>query len=146
MRDVLTMLYMKTTNKVMAVLFVAAAMSGAVAASGQDSSEMNWPPTAWEWPDNNFTNKFVVPTVKFYTNTQAAVANDQQYRVRQEGVTAKGSATLQSGPRIEPRPPTTYVQTDPWVQPDHPWDVNPNLPISESPGSTNNTVFDETRH
>jgi hypothetical protein len=137
---------MKTMNKTMAVLLVAAAMSGGVAALCQDSGEAAWPPTAWEWPNNDFTNKVVVPTVKFYTNSQAAVANDQQYRVRQEGVAGKGSTTLQSGPRIEPRPPTTYVQTDPWVQPDHPWDVNPNLPISETPGATNNSVFDETRH
>lgn len=138
--------YMKTMNKTVVVLFIAAAMSGGVAALCQDSGDTGWPPTAWEWAGNNFTNNVVVPTVKFYTNTQAAVANDQQYRVRQEGVTAKGSSALQSGPRIEPRPPTTYVQTDPWVQRDHPWDVNPYMPISESPGSTNDTVIDLTRH
>ena len=85
-----------------------------------------------------------MPTVKLYTNTQAAAANDQQFRVRQEGGTAKGAAGLQSGPRIEPRAPTTYVQSDPWVQRDHPWDVNPNIPISETPGATNNSVIDET--
>ena len=129
----------------MARLLVAAAMSGAVVAFCQDNSQMMWPPTAWEWPGNNFTNKVAVPTVDFYAKTQAAVANDQQYRVRQESVTAKGSAGLQSGARIEPRPPTAYVQADPWVQRDHPWDVNPYLPISESPGSTNSTVIDETR-
>ncbi len=128
----------------MAVLLVAV-MSGGVAAFCQDNSE-TLPPTAWEWPNNNFTNKVVAPTVKLYTNTQAAVANDQQYRVRQETPTGKGATALQSGPRIEPRAPTTYVQSDPWVQRDHPWDVNPNLPITESPGATNNSVIDATRH
>ena len=137
---------MKTMNKTVAVLVVAAGMSGGMAALCQDTGETPWPPTAWEWPNNDFTNRVAVPTVKFYTNTQAAVANDQQYRVRQEGVTGKGSTALQSGPRIEPRQPTTYVQTDPWVQRDRPWDVNPYLPISETPGSTNNTVIDLTQH
>ncbi|HXC34605.1 MAG TPA: hypothetical protein VNV43_01950 [Candidatus Acidoferrales bacterium] len=135
---------MKTLIKTMAGLLVAAVMPG-VTAFCQDNSQMTWPPTAWDWPGNNFTNKVVVPTVDFYAKTQAAVANDQQYRVRQEGGTAKGSAGLLNGPRIEPRPPTTYVQADPWVQRDHPWDVNPYLPINESPGSTNSSIIDETR-
>ena len=134
---------MNTMNKMIAVLFVAVAMSVGMAGLCQDSSEMAWPPTAWEWPNNDFTNAVVVPTVKLFTNTQTAVANDQQYRVRQEGA-IKGSAALQSGSRIEPRQPTSYVQADPWVQRDHPWDVNPNLPITESLGSTNNSVFDRT--
>lgn len=137
---------MKTLMKTMAVLFVAAALAGASEAFCQNSDETAWPPTAWEWPGNNVTNQVVVPTVKLYTNTQTTVAHDQQYRVRQEAVTAKGSARLQSGPRIEPIPPTTYVQADPWVQRDHPWDINPYMPISETPGSTNNTVIDETHH
>lgn len=135
---------MKALNKAMAGLSGAAALLSGVAAYCQDSSETAWPPTAWEWPGNGFTNNVVVPTVKFYTNAQAAVASDQQYRVRQESTTAKGAAALQSGPRIEPHPPTAYVQSDPWVQRDHPWDVNPYLPISESPGSTNSTVIDRT--
>ena len=106
---------------------------------------MAWPPTAWEWPNNSFTNKVVVPTVKLYTNTQAAIVNDQQYRVRQDSVPGRGAVGLQRGPRIEPRPPAAYVASDPWVQRDHPWDVNPNMPISESPGPTNNSVIDQTR-
>jgi hypothetical protein len=137
---------MKTMNKVMAGLLFGAAMSGGMAAFCQNSGDMGWPPTAWEWSGNDFTNNVAVPTVNFYTNTQAAVSNDQQYRVRQEGVPGKGSTALQSGPRIEPRQPTSYVATDPWVQRDRPWDVNPYLPISETPGSTNNTVIDLTRH
>jgi hypothetical protein len=140
------MLHMKAMNKTTAVLIIATAMSGALAACGQDNSGTAWAPTAWEWPDNDFTNKVVVPTVHFYTNNQAAVGNDQQYRVRQEGTTAKGAAALQNGPRIEPRPLTTYIQSDPWVQRDHPWDVNPYLPISETPGSTNSSIVDETHH
>jgi hypothetical protein len=137
---------MKTTVKTVCAFFAAAAaMAFGFAVLGQDSSEMPWPPTTWEWPDNNFTNKIAVPTLTFYTNTQAAVATDQQYRVRQEGTVKKGATALQSGPRIEPRPPTSWLQTDPWVQPDHAWDMNPNVPyINESPGDTNNTVVDET--
>ncbi|HEX3625248.1 MAG TPA: hypothetical protein VH280_07475 [Verrucomicrobiae bacterium] len=134
---------MKTLIKPIAVLLAAAIISGGVAAFSQDSRQSSWPPTAWEWPGNNFTNNVVVPTVGYYGKNQAAVANDQQDRVRQGG-TGKGGAALQTGPRIEPRAPTTYVQADPWVQRDHPWDVNPFLPISESPGSTNSTVIDRT--
>ena len=134
---------MKTIIRAAAAVFVTAATCG-VAVLGQDYSDMPWG-TSWEWPNNNFTNKIAVPTVSFYTNTQAAVANDQHYRVRQEGVVAKGAASLQSGPRIEPRPPTAWLQTDPWVQPDHAWDMHPNAPyINESLGDTNNTVIDET--
>ena len=134
---------MKTIIKAAAAVFVTALTFG-VAALGQDYSQP-WG-TSWEWPDNNFTNRIVVPTTTIYSNTQAAVAYDQQYRVRQEGVVTKGAAALQSGPRIEPRPPTAYLQTDPWVQPDHAWDMNPNAPyIHESLGDTNNTVIDETR-
>lgn len=140
------MLDMKTTKETTAALIIATAMSAALAARGQDNSGTAWPPTAWDWPDNDFTNKVVVPTVHFYTNNQAAVGLDQQYRVRQEGTTAKGSAALQNGPRIEPRPLTTYIQCDPWVQRDHPWDVNPYMPISETPGSTNSSIVDETHH
>jgi hypothetical protein len=135
---------MKALMKTIAGLLVAAVMSGGVAAFCQDNGGVAWPPTAWEWPGNGFTNQVVVPTVKFYTNRQAAVANDQQNRVRQEGAGAKGAAALQNGPRIEPHPPTAYVQADPWVQRQHPWDVNPYLPISEWPGSTNSTVIDDT--
>ena len=136
---------MKTIVKAAAALFVTATTCGvATLGLGQDYNEMPWG-TSWEWPNNNFTNKIVVPTITIYTNTQAAAANDQQYRVRQEGVVTKGAAALQSGPRIEPRPPTAYLQTDPWVQPDHAWDMNPNAPyINESLGNTNNTVIDET--
>ena len=136
---------MKTIVKIAVALFVTAVTCGvATLVLGQDYGEMTWPPTSWEWPNNNFTNKIAVPTVTFYTNTQAAASNDQQYRVREEGG-RKGAAALQSGPRIEPRPPTTYLQTDPWVQPDHAWDMNPNAPyINETPGDTNDTVVDET--
>ena len=129
-----------------AAVFLVAVISGSVAAFGQDNNEMAWPPTAWEWPNNNFTNKVVAPTVTLYTNTQAAAVNDQQYRVRQETATGKGATGLQHGPRIEPRAPTAYVQSDPWVQRDHPWDVNPNMPITESLGATNGSVIDATRH
>ena len=138
---------MKMMIKTLAVLLVAFALSGGVAAYCQDASDTSWPPTAWEWPNNNFTNKVVVPTVKLYTNTQAAIANAQQYRVSQgAAIGGKGAAALQSGPRIEPRPPAGYVGCDPWVQRDHPWDVNPNMPISETSGSTNSSVIDLTRH
>lgn len=137
---------MRTKIKIASAVFLTVAAFG-IAALGQDYSQTPWDTTSWEWPDNNFTNKIAVPTVTFYTNTQAAVANDQQFRVRQEGGVTKGAAALQSGPRIEPRPPTTYLQTDPWVQQDHAWDIIPNAPyINESPGDTNNTVIDETRH
>ncbi|HTV41241.1 MAG TPA: hypothetical protein VMF08_11740 [Candidatus Sulfotelmatobacter sp.] len=136
---------MKIIIKSAVALFVTAAACGiATLVPGQDYSETPWPPTSWEWPDNNFTNKIAVPTASFYTNTEEAIANDQQYRVREEGG-RKGAAALQSGPRIEPRPPTTYLQTDPWVQPDHAWDMNPNAPyLNEALGDTNNTVVDDT--
>lgn len=136
---------MKTIIKAAAALFVMAVTCGiATLGLGQDYSDLPWG-TSWEWPDNNFTNRVAVPTATFYANTQAAVANDQQYRVREEGTVAKGATALQSGPRIAPRPPTGYLQTDPWVQPDHAWDMSPNAPyIDASPGETNDTVIDET--
>lgn len=137
---------MKMKMKTTVVVFVAVAISGGVTARCQDTVEMAWPPTAWAWPGNGFTNQVAVPTVKLYTNTQAAAANDRRYRVREEGTPTKGAAALQSGPRIEPRPPSAYVQADPWVQRDHPWDVNPFLPINASPGDTNSSVIDETKH
>lgn len=128
--------------KAAALLFMAA-MTGASIRTAycQDYGDTQWI-SPWEQPNNNFTNKIAVPTVRFYTNTQAAVVHDQKYRVRQEGVASKGAAALQSGPRIEPRPPTTYLQPDPWVQTDHPWDVSPGLPsINETPPSTNSSVI-----
>ena len=122
---------MKTMRKTIVVLFAAAAMTGGLAAIAQDNSYFGQ--TQQPWPANNdFTNKVVMPTTEYWTNTQAAVSTDQSYRVQQEGVVGKGATALQHGPRIEPRPPTTIMHTDPWVHTDHPWDFDPNNPISPS--------------
>jgi len=69
---------------------------------------------------NDFTNSMVHCTPESYTNNQAAISTDQQFRVREEGP-AKGATTQQNGPRIETRPPTTCWSTNPWGDPDYPW-------------------------
>lgn len=129
---------MKTNIKTAAALCAAVFVSGGVAAFGQYNYYGDTqPPSMQDWPDNDFTNKIVVPTVECYTNNQAAIAADQQNRVQQEGVITKGAAALQRGSRIETRPPTTYMNSDPWIQPDHPWDIYTNSPIITPIPATN---------
>jgi hypothetical protein len=75
----------------------------------------------------------VVSTPEYYTNNQQTVANIQQSRVQEAGPLPKGATALQSGPRTEIRPPTGFVEPDPWIQQDHPWDIETNLPSIDSP-------------
>lgn len=74
----------------------------------------------------------VVSTPEYYTNNQQNVAKIQQTRAREAGPLPKGAAALQSGPRTEIRPPTGFVEPDPWIQQDHPWDIQTNLPSIDS--------------
>ena len=122
---------MKTTIKSAAALFAAAFVSSGVAAFGQYNYYGDTPPPSMQdWPNNDFTNKIVVPTVECYTNNQAAIAADQQSRAQQQGGCPKGAVVIHAGgARIETRPPTAYVNSDPWIQPDHPWDIYTNSPV-----------------
>jgi hypothetical protein len=125
---------MKKIIQTAAALFAVAMVSGAVTAFCQDNGGLP-PIQAQDWSGNNdFTNKLVAPTPEYYTNNQAAVSAIQQQRVQQEGVITKPSATMQAGPRIERRPPTTIMQNDPWVQQQHLWDISPDVEPSTSPG------------
>jgi hypothetical protein len=81
---------------------------------------------------NDFTNRVVIPMPESFTNNQAAIAADQQYRVQEEGP-ARGATALQHGSRIEPRPPTGSLSTDPWVEQDHPWEFDNYLAEATSP-------------
>ncbi len=80
----------------------------------------NFPQTP-EATNNDFTNRFVFCTPECYTNNQAAITADHQYRIQGTGP-AKGATAMQSGSRIETRPPRSLLSTDPWVELDHPWD------------------------
>jgi hypothetical protein len=123
---------MKKIIQTTAALFAAALISGGVTALCQDNSAQI---QGQDWTGNNdFTNRIVVPTPEYYTNNQVADSTIQQYRVQQEGVVTKPAATMQSGPRIERRPPTTIMQNDPWVQQQHLWDITPDVEPSTSPG------------
>jgi hypothetical protein len=121
---------MKKVIQFTAALFAAAIISGGVTAFCQDNTQIQ----GQDWTGNNdFTNKIVIPTTEYYTNMQAAISADQQYRVQQQGDITKPAATMQSGPRIEPRPPTTMMQNDPWIQQQHLWDITPDVEPSTSP-------------
>jgi hypothetical protein len=123
---------MKITIQTTAAFFAVAMISGGIMAFGQDNGTQI---QGQDWTGNNdFTNKIVVPTPEYYTNNQNANSTIQQYRVQQEGVVTKPAATMQSGPRIERRPPTTILQNDPWVQQQHLWDISPDVEPSTSPG------------
>lgn len=119
---------MNTINKISTGLIVAAMVSGGMVAFCQDagSTQQTQRPTPDIFP--GLTNQVVTPTPDYFTNSQAAISADQQYRVSQEGAVGKGATALQHGPRIEPRPPSGFLQADPWVQPDHPWDFYTNSP------------------
>jgi hypothetical protein len=122
---------MKTIIQTAVALFAAAMILGSVTALSQDNSQIQ----AQDWTGNNdSTNKLVVSTPAYYTNSQASATAIQQYRVQQEGVITKPAATMQSGPRIEQRPPTTIMQSDPWIQQQHLWDITPDVEPSNSPG------------
>ncbi len=132
---------MKTTTKIAAALSIAAVASASVIAFAQDTTviqEMQ----AQQWPGNDFTNQIIVTTLEAYTNSQAAIAQDQQSRVAEEGP-VKGASQMITGPRIEPHPPTGYLTSDPWVHQDHPWDVQTSTPYTPAltPAVTNNTVI-----
>jgi hypothetical protein len=91
------------------------------------------PVQAQDWQNNDFTNKIVMPTTEFYTNNQAAMGIDQQSRViSTQGNSPKGAATMQQGPRVEAHPPSTLMNSEPWVQQDSPWDINPTAPPQQS--------------
>lgn len=85
---------------------------------------------AQDWQNNNFTNKIVMPTTDYFTNNQSAISTVKQQRDVQSGPPAKGAVALHQGPRVEVRQPTSIMQADPWVQPDHPWDINTPPPAS----------------
>ena len=121
---------MKAIIQMTAVVFVAAMIS--VIASAQDNGTQIG---SQDWTGNNdSTNKIVIPTPEYYTNDQNAKCAIQQYRVSQQGDITKPAATMQSGPRIERRPPTTIMRNDPWIQQDHLWDITPDVEPSTSPG------------
>ena len=123
---------MKITIQTTAAFFAVAMISGGIMAFGQDNGTQI---QGQDWTGNNdSTNKIVIPTPEYYTNNQTANSTIQQYRVQQEGVVTKPAATMQSGPRIERRPPTTIMQNDPWVQQQHLWDISPAVEPSTSPG------------
>jgi hypothetical protein len=122
---------MKIKMKTLVALFVAAIAFSGSAASGQDTSATQ-PIQLQDWQNNDFTNKVVVATPDFYTNNQAAIAADAQYRIQEEGP-VKGAEALQHSARIEPHPPTAVLEADPWVQQDHPWDINTNSPTITPP-------------
>ena len=123
---------MKIITQTTAAFFAAAMISVGITAFGQDNGTQI---QGQDWTGNNdSTNKIVVPTPEYYTNNQTANSTIQQYRVQQEGVVTKPAATMQSGPRIERRPPTTIMQNDPWVQQQHLWDISPDVEPSTSPG------------
>jgi hypothetical protein len=123
---------MKTIIQTTAALFAAAMTFGGATAFCQDNGAQI---QAQDWTGNNdFTNKVVIPTPQYYTNDQSANTAIQQYRVQQQGDITKPAATMQSGPRIERRPPTTIMQNDPWIQQDHLWDITPDVEPSTSPG------------
>jgi hypothetical protein len=85
------------------------------------------PIQAQDWQNNDFTNKIVMPTPESFTNNLAAVSIVQQTRLAQQS-TPKGAAAMQQGPRVEAHPPSTLMNSEPWVQQDHPWDINPAAP------------------
>jgi hypothetical protein len=115
-----------------AALFAAAIISAGVTALAQENGTQI---QAQDWTGNNdSTNKIVIPTPEYYTNDQSAKSAIQQYRVTQQGTITKPAATMQSGPRIERRPPTTIMQNDPWIQQQHLWDITPDVEPSTSPG------------
>jgi hypothetical protein len=123
---------MKTITQNAVALFAAAIVAGAVTALGQDNGAQI---QSQDWTGNNdFTNKIVIPTPEYLTNSQASASAIQQYRVQQQGDIIKPAATMQAGPRIEQRPPTTVMQNDPWIQQDHLWDITPDVEPSTSPG------------
>jgi hypothetical protein len=124
---------MKTS--ISAALIVAAIVSGSVVAFCQDNSYFASTPGQPAWLGNNdFTNKVVMPTPEYYTNNQAAISADAQYRVQQEGTVIKPGAMMAHSSRIEPHPPTTVMENDPWIQQQHLWDISPDVEPSTSPG------------
>jgi hypothetical protein len=125
---------MKTIIQTTAALFAAAMILGTAKAQdngGFPQPQMQSP--AWTG-NNDFTNKVVVPTPQYLTNSQASACAIQQSRVQQEGNITKPAATMAHGPRIEQRPPTTVMQSDPWIQQQHLWDISPDVEPSTSPG------------
>jgi hypothetical protein len=123
---------MKKVIPFTAALFAVAIISAGVTALAQGNGSQI---QAQDWTGNNdSTNKIVIPTPEYYTNDQSAKSVIQQYRVSQQGDVTKPAATMQSGPRIERRPPTTIMQDDPWIQQQHLWDITPDVEPSTSPG------------
>jgi hypothetical protein len=120
---------MKKSIKTTAALFAATTILGGVVAVCQQATTIQKLPANAPSPGTK-----VIPTPDYYTNNQATVAVIQQTRIQQEGIQTKGATALQHSVRIETRPPTAYMRADPWVQQDHPWDINPDLPSIDSSG------------
>lgn len=122
---------MNNRMKTAAAVFAATIALGDVTAFSQDA---NTAATTIKRPAINppATGVKVVSTPEYYTNNQQNVANIQQSRVREAGPLPKGAMALQSGSRTEIRPPTGFVEPDPWIQQDHPWDIQTNLPSIDS--------------
>lgn len=111
---------MKTIMKTVSVMFAGALLSGAMAASGQDTAADQPQSPPYNWPNNNLTNQIVVPTVECYTNILAAAAADKKFR--REDAARKGAAGLQSGPRVAPLQASQYMEQDPKAHTSDPWD------------------------
>jgi hypothetical protein len=124
---------MKTIIQTTAAAFAAAMILGT--ATAQDNGGFPQQIQAQDWSGNNdSTNKMVVPTPEYLTNSQASAIAIQQYRVQQQGDITKPAATMAHSSRIEQRPPTTVMQNDPWIQQQHLWDITPDVDQSTSPG------------
>ena len=119
---------MQPTTKRAVTLAAAIVTLGSLRAISQQA-----PIQAQDWQNNDFTNKIVMPTPESFTNNLAAVKVVQQTRVTStQGNSPKGAAAMQQGPRVEAHPPTTLMNSEPWVQQDHPWDINPAAPGQQS--------------
>lgn len=124
---------MKTTLH-LATVICATVILGSVAALGDDTVGTGTPRFAAPKP---VPGQKIIATADYYTNDQLNVSSIQQSRVREAGPAPKGAMAMQSGTRIETRPPTSFAQPDPWIQSQHPWDIQSDLPAIDE-GTTNN--------
>jgi hypothetical protein len=127
---------MKTTIKTAAALCAATVILSGITALGDDTTPgipAGTPRFALPKPA---PGDKIISTVDYYTNNQQTVANIQQSRVQQSSPMVKGASALATSSRTETRPPTAYMQADPWIQSQHPWDIQPDLPAIDE-GTTN---------
>lgn len=127
---------MKTTIKTAAAFCAATVILSGLTAFGDDTVGVGTPRFATPKPA---PGEKVVSTVDYYTNNQQTIANIQQSRVSQSGPLPKGASALATSSRTETRPPTAYMTADPWIQSQHPWDIQPDLPAIDE-GTTNNVA------